>query len=273
VGRRVARESCRNRHLVVIPIEGDSGLRCWAVVRAPRPGSESRASQPRVAPDNEPEGTPRGRHRDKTRGSRHAAELDAGSSAMRGLGGDHHPGGSTSSGRVHSWSPRSSNSLLEGPDRRLASGGTTWWAVSGSTYCRVATSAQPAHRGAVGMTSRRSIRLTRIPVRGRANPAPGAVCADLLRTPRIARRIARSAASRIGPQARVGRARTLATPVYSSSCADSVSEDPWVSAGGMRTRAALPWGLVPFDAHRSRQRPTPGLPHPAVQRLQVFSTS
>jgi hypothetical protein len=35
----------------------------------------------------------------------------------------------------------------------------------------------------------------------------------------------------------------------------------------------LPWGLVPYDAYRSRQRPTPGLPHPAVLRLQVFSTS
>jgi hypothetical protein len=30
---------------------------------------------------------------------------------------------------------------------------------------------------------------------------------------------------------------------------------------------------VPYDACRSRQRPTPGLPHPAVLRLQVFSTS
>jgi hypothetical protein len=30
---------------------------------------------------------------------------------------------------------------------------------------------------------------------------------------------------------------------------------------------------IPYDACRSRQRPTPGLPHPAVLRLQVFSTS
>jgi hypothetical protein len=35
----------------------------------------------------------------------------------------------------------------------------------------------------------------------------------------------------------------------------------------------LPWGFVPFDAYRSEQRPTPGLPHPAVLRLQAFSTS
>jgi len=35
----------------------------------------------------------------------------------------------------------------------------------------------------------------------------------------------------------------------------------------------LPWGLVPYDAFRSRQRPTPGLPHPAVLRLQAFSAS
>jgi hypothetical protein len=35
----------------------------------------------------------------------------------------------------------------------------------------------------------------------------------------------------------------------------------------------LPWGFGPYDACRSRQRPTPGLPDPAVLRLQVFSTS
>jgi hypothetical protein len=31
--------------------------------------------------------------------------------------------------------------------------------------------------------------------------------------------------------------------------------------------------FFPFDVFRRLQRPTPGLPHPAVQRLQVFSTS
>jgi hypothetical protein len=41
----------------------------------------------------------------------------------------------------------------------------------------------------------------------------------------------------------------------------------------MRDAGALPWGLVPYDACRSRQRPTPGLPHLAVLRLQAFSTS
>jgi hypothetical protein len=35
----------------------------------------------------------------------------------------------------------------------------------------------------------------------------------------------------------------------------------------------LSWGSAPYDAFRNRQRPTPGLPHPAVLRLQVFSTS
>jgi hypothetical protein len=35
----------------------------------------------------------------------------------------------------------------------------------------------------------------------------------------------------------------------------------------------LPWGLGPYDASRSGQRLMPGLPHPATQRLQVFSTS
>jgi hypothetical protein len=35
----------------------------------------------------------------------------------------------------------------------------------------------------------------------------------------------------------------------------------------------LPWGLVLFDAFRSGQRPTPGLPHQAVLRLQALSAS
>jgi hypothetical protein len=30
---------------------------------------------------------------------------------------------------------------------------------------------------------------------------------------------------------------------------------------------------VPYDACSHEQRPAPGLPHPAVLRLQVFSTS
>jgi hypothetical protein len=32
----------------------------------------------------------------------------------------------------------------------------------------------------------------------------------------------------------------------------------------------LSWGFVPYDAYRNRQRPTPGLPPPAVLRLQAF---
>jgi hypothetical protein len=51
------------------------------------------------------------------------------------------------------------------------------------------------------------------------------------------------------------------------------SKCPLPFATTSRDRAALPWGLVLYDACRSGQRPTPGLPHPAVQRLQVFSTS
>jgi hypothetical protein len=35
----------------------------------------------------------------------------------------------------------------------------------------------------------------------------------------------------------------------------------------------LSWGFVPYDACRNRQRPTPGLPPPAVLRLQAFSAS
>jgi hypothetical protein len=50
-------------------------------------------------------------------------------------------------------------------------------------------------------------------------------------------------------------------------------KNPLPSANAPRTRAALPWGLALYDAFGSRQRPTPGLPHPAAQRLQAFSTS
>jgi hypothetical protein len=42
----------------------------------------------------------------------------------------------------------------------------------------------------------------------------------------------------------------------------------WAASG-----SRLPWGLGPFGACGNGQRPTPGLPDPAVQRLQVFSTS
>jgi len=38
-------------------------------------------------------------------------------------------------------------------------------------------------------------------------------------------------------------------------------------------RATLPWDFVPFDVCSHEQRPTPGIPIPAVLRLQVFSTS
>jgi hypothetical protein len=38
-----------------------------------------------------------------------------------------------------------------------------------------------------------------------------------------------------------------------------------------RASDPLPWGFVPFDACRSRQRPTPGFPHPAVRRPRPFS--
>jgi hypothetical protein len=39
------------------------------------------------------------------------------------------------------------------------------------------------------------------------------------------------------------------------------------------TRRPFRGVFLPYDALRSGQRPAPGLPHPAVQRLQVFSTS
>ena len=41
----------------------------------------------------------------------------------------------------------------------------------------------------------------------------------------------------------------------------------------MRISGRLPWGCPPYDACRSGQRPTSGLPDPTVQRLQAFSTS
>jgi hypothetical protein len=50
-------------------------------------------------------------------------------------------------------------------------------------------------------------------------------------------------------------------------------KNPIPSTSSSWTRAALPWGLVLFDACRSEQRPAPGLPDPVVLRLQVFSTS
>jgi hypothetical protein len=40
-----------------------------------------------------------------------------------------------------------------------------------------------------------------------------------------------------------------------------------------RQRTALPWGFFPYDVLRRKQRPLPGLPHPAMLRLQAFSTS
>jgi hypothetical protein len=40
-----------------------------------------------------------------------------------------------------------------------------------------------------------------------------------------------------------------------------------------RRRTTLPWGLLPLRRLRREQRPTLGLPHPAVLRLQAFSTS
>lgn len=40
-----------------------------------------------------------------------------------------------------------------------------------------------------------------------------------------------------------------------------------------RDTNCLPWGLVPYDARGIRQRPAPGLPSPAVLRLQTFSGS
>jgi hypothetical protein len=39
------------------------------------------------------------------------------------------------------------------------------------------------------------------------------------------------------------------------------------------TRRPFRGVFLPYDALRSGQRPAPGLPHPAVRRLQVFSTS
>lgn len=57
-------------------------------------------------------------------------------------------------------------------------------------------------------------------------------------------------------------------------CCHWSCENPCHSARKrLRTQVALPWGLVPYDACGSGQRPTPGLPDPAVLRLQVFSTS
>jgi hypothetical protein len=40
-----------------------------------------------------------------------------------------------------------------------------------------------------------------------------------------------------------------------------------------RRLTALPWGSFPFGVFKRNQRPTPSLPHSAVLRLQVFSTS
>lgn len=44
-------------------------------------------------------------------------------------------------------------------------------------------------------------------------------------------------------------------------------------APGAGNLVTLPWGLAPYDAYRKQQRPTPGLPHLAVLRLQAFSAS
>lgn len=62
-------------------------------------------------------------------------------------------------------------------------------------------------------------------------------------------------------------------PMLESVCATRGKDVRERSAPACGLQAILPWGLVLLDAFRSRQRPTPGLPHPAVLRLQAFSTS
>jgi hypothetical protein len=69
---------------------------------------------------------------------------------------------------------------------------------------------------------------------------------------------------------RRGRGRKL-MPVPPSRVESSSERLP--TPARMRDAGALPWGLSPYDACRSGQRPTPGLPHLAVLRLQAFSTS
>jgi len=74
------------------------------------------------------------------------------------------------------------------------------------------------------------------------------------------------------------RQKWLAGPrvVPGTSCAESPTLDRRVREYPQTTGTdldRLPWGCAPYDASRSGQRPTPGLPHPAVLRLQVFSTS
>jgi len=59
----------------------------------------------------------------------------------------------------------------------------------------------------------------------------------------------------------------------------SESDSPWFPATvAHRERRTvvpdqLPWGSLPYDARGDGQRPTPGLPDPAVLRLQAFAAS
>jgi hypothetical protein len=62
--------------------------------------------------------------------------------------------------------------------------------------------------------------------------------------------------------------RKIASAERCRSTCPQVSREPTT-----RTIAAFHGVLMLFDAYRSGQRPTPGLPPPAVQRLQAFSTS
>lgn len=56
-------------------------------------------------------------------------------------------------------------------------------------------------------------------------------------------------------------------------CPDSPRVPPGPMDPAFFKKSILPWGLWFFDAFRSGQRPTPGLPHRAVLRLQTFSVS
>jgi hypothetical protein len=148
-------------------------------------------------------------------------------------------------------------------DRRFASDGTSTAREPSSLppCCHVGVLVLP--RWARGMTSKRSTLGVRAHLHGTSVNTSNRSTSRVVRCLQL-----RSRALGVAGQGSLCHSQVLI--VLRSNV---VSEDPCPSASVVRTRAALPWGLVPYDALRSGQRLAPGLPHPAMRRLQVFSTS
>jgi hypothetical protein len=98
-------------------------------------------------------------------------------------------------------------------------------------------------------------------------------------TLRVWRRPAEAKASTFGRQVHPVHRRQLPTGLRERSghrvlrIRRSIVTPAWYPQTTGTDLDRLPWGSAPYDACRSRQRPTPGLPPPAALRLQVFSTS